>query len=641
MYKLIDSDAQLAKFTELLLNTSPVIALDTECTSLFHGDKVTGCSISWSKGNAIYISLRHQDSALVSRSAFKTFLQAIKSLKIVYHNSLYDRLMLFTNYGILLPFHADTQIYAYLLGEDKGLKDLSFKFLNIKQVEFRELLASCFGKSWNKLGYNISHISTSNPDLLNYACDDANCTLQLYNIFKPLMTPFKSILKIEENIVTRVMKMNYIGAPVDLAMLDAAIIDYEVYVEELYEEITKIAGRKVLLNSTRDLPKFLFEELGLPVLERSRETGAPSTSKEVLAKLRDLHPVVSKIADWRADSRMLTGYLKKISGGVEKGRIFTSFNNTGAVSGRFTSSSVEDVNGLVRGLNLQNIPKHKKRKIDMRAAFIAPPGYTFLKADYSQIEYRVMANLSGDEYMIKSFLAGLDFHVATAAAMYEIDPALVTDEMRDMGKVFNFGISYGMTTKGLAMRLGVAEAEAERKIEHYFSKLPGLVNFIDTCYNRGQVEGATYTFFGRKRALDLAGIPARYHKNILRRAFNTTVQGTAADLLKIAIIRVGHQVLDVFKQDVEMIMTVHDELCFLVKTERGPKIALAIKRAMEIPVQPGWAPIVVDIGYGPNWSEESHTKFIAPADYKAEEFSSWGAVLPNGLTSSLEEVNAA
>lgn len=278
-----------------------------------------------------------------------------------------------------------------------------------------------------------------------------------------------------------------------------------------------------------------------------------------------------------------------------------------------------------------------KKGIDMRAAFIAPEGWTFVKADYSQIEYRVMACLSRDPYMCESFRKGIDFHTFTAHTMYEVPVEEVTPEQRDMGKVFNFGLSYGMTAKGLSWRLGCSEEEAERKIEAYFQKLPYLVGLINATKQRALREQMTSTFFGRRRPIVLDGIPQQARDQMLRRSFNTMIQGTAADFLKIAILRLNERVLQPYKGKVKFILTVHDEICLIVKNEVLEEVLLKVKQAMEIPTPPDWVPIVVSIGYGCNWSEETHTEY-KPENFVPDKFTSWGDVLPKGLKTSIDDL---
>lgn len=634
MYKLV-TDEKLLQYADLLVEQNATIAVDTETNGLFPlTDKVVGFSFSWKKGYAVYVPVRHVEGANCPFATVVEFFERIKVLNIVFHNAKFDKAMIYTSFGKALPIHADTMLYAYLLGEQKGLKELSLKYLNVAQRHFEDLMKSKFGVKWSSSGYNMSHIPSDDIEMLDYACEDADNTLQLYNILKPKMTVFKSILKIEENLIDTVIKMNLTGAPIDKPMLEAAILDYEKSVEETYFKITDIAGRAISINSPVDLASYLFGTLKLPVLERSKKTGAPSTSKEVLAELIDMHPVVELIDTWRKDSRMLKAYLQKIPAGLdERNRIFTNFDSMGAVSGRFTSSSIEDSTGLCRGLNLQNVPKHKKRAVDMRKAFVAPEGWTFVKADYSQIEYRVMACLSKDKFMCDAFRSGLDFHTFAASNMYEIPASEVTPELRDKGKVFNFGLSFGMSAKGLAMRLGCSEEEADRKIETYFSRVPGLVDCINATKQRALTEQCTYTFFGRRRPLIIDGLPQRARDQMLRKSFNTMIQGTAADLLKIALLRVTNNVLK-GRKDIELCMTVHDELCFIVKDESLQELLPMIKRAMEIPTPAEWVPIIAEIGYGPNWSEESHTPY-KPTDFVQDTFTSWAAVLPAGLKVSI------
>lgn len=642
MYKTIHSAEQLDKIQAVLLQTNPIISFDTETEGLSPKfDKVAGFSISYEKGKAFYIPVFHKTGTNVPFERAKAFLEAIKNLRIVMHNALFDKAMVICTFGVNLRVFADTMGMASLLSEPKGLKDLSKKYMSAEQKHFETLMKEKFGASWAKNGKNMTYISADDPELSSYACDDADYTLQLFWILLPKVASMRNIVKIENALTPIVTKLNLTGMLVDIPKLQAAIIDYKEAVDQNYREIMIAANRTIALNSPKQLAEYLFGpvsegNLGLPVLERSKKTGAPSTSKEVLEELAEMNPIVKKILMWRCDSRMLTSTLEKITAGVdENNRIVTRFDNYGAVSGRFTSSGEEDHNGIKRGLNLQNVSKAKDgRKIDMRSAFIAPEGYTFVKCDYSQIEYRVQACLSQDQYMIDSFNKGVDAHTFTAHIMLDKPVADISKDERALGKTMNFGLSYGMSAKGLSAKLGCTEDEAATKMEYYFSRMPSLVAYINQVKMMALQNHYTTTFFGRRRLFDFDNIPKAQHDKLLRMSYNTSIQGTAADLLKIAMLRVAYNVLKKWGRAIEYVATVHDEMDFYVRNDVLQEVLLDIKTAMTIPTPDNWCEIKADITYGRSWSEDEQEEFVAPEGWRPEPFTGWGNVLPKEVPAS-------
>lgn len=642
MYKIINNPTQLLAIGKSLADNKALIALDTETEGLFiRGDKVVGFSFSWKAGVAAYVPVSHKSGTNCTLDAVMQFFELIKNCRVVFHNAQFDRAMIISTFGKNIPMYADTMMYAALLSEPKGLKDLSKKYLNVEQTHFKDLMKSKFGPSWKKKLYNFSYLDADDPDMLNYVGDDADYTLQLFHILKPRMKPYKSILKIEENIADTVVRLNLTGCPIDKSMLEAAVIDYEKSAEQTYRDLVAIAGRDVSVNSSRDLGNLLFCEQGLPVIKRSKKTGAPSASKEVLEELSGSYPIAKLVNKYRAETKLLNAYLKKIPDGLSNGnRIFSEFDNLGAVSGRFTSSGVTDSQGIARGLNLQSIPKKGHRKIDMRKAFVAPDGWTFVRADYSQVEYRVMANLSQEPYLIDAFRKGVDFHTFAAHSMYDIPIDQITPEQRKDGKVFNFGLSYGMSAHTLAKRLGVSEEIAQNKITSYFNKVPRLVSLIDATKEKAIDEQRSITYFGRTRSFMPVGTQSwqinKAKDAMLRMAFNTMIQGTAADILKIAILRLEHNLLK-RNPNIKLVLTVHDEVCLLVKNEYLHQYLPLLKRSLEIPVPANWVPFVSEVSYGPNWSEETHTKYDG-ADMPDEKFTSWAGVMPQGLKTSIDDL---
>lgn len=648
MYKTVHTVEQLDKIQQVLLEANPIISYDTETEGLSPKfDKVAGFSISYEAGKSFYVPVFHKTGTNIPFERAKAFLEAIKNMRIIMHNAIFDQAMTICTFGVELKVFADTMGMASLLSDVKGLKDLSKKYLSVEQKHFETLMKEKFGVSWAKNGFNMTYVSADDEELASYACDDADYTRQIFWILLPKVASMRNIVKIENALTPIVTRLNLTGMLVDIPKLKDAIVDYKNSVDQNYREIMIEANRTITLNSPKQLAEYIFGpvsegNLGLPVLKRSKKTNAPSTDKEVMEELAEMSPTVAKIQQWRCDSRMLTSTLEKITAGVdENNRIVTRFDNYGAVSGRFTSSGEEDHNGVKRGLNLQNVPKDKAtRKIDMRSAFIAPEGFTFVKCDYSQIEYRVQACLSQDEYMINSFNAGVDAHTFTAHMMLEKAVEEITKDERASGKTMNFGLSYGMTAKGLAAKLGCTEDEAATKMEFYFSRMPALVAYINQIKAMALQNHYTTTFFGRRRLFDFDNIPRSQHDKLLRMSYNTSIQGTAADLLKIAMLRVKYYVLDKWKDAIQYVATVHDEMDFYVRNDVLFDVLADIKTAMTIPTPDNWCEIKADITYGHSWSEEEQDEFVAPETWKPEPFTGWGNVLPKEVPASfLDDVD--
>lgn len=625
-----------------------VLSLDTETNGLYYTDDIVAFTFSFNGEDAIYVPVGHLDENGNLRDdnmSSEELLPILKDIaekatkgqyKVIYANAKFDMLMILTNYKVYIPMFADVIIYGYVLGNTrKGLKDLSINYLGIEPDRFKDVINDKLGNKWKSEGLSWANLDFNDEEVVKYACDDAINTYNVFWALRPLVKKYKTVVKIEENIVDFMMRFTLSGVKVDADVLNRELVNIDTYIKELEQEIFTEAGKEFKIGSLKELRTVLFDELKLPVLTMSPKTGEPSTDKETMEQLSDYHPIIQKILDYRADTRMVTSYLTKIPNSLDsRGYLHGSFSSIGATSGRCTSQSVTNKYGVAIGLNLQNIPVGKS--VDVRKAFVAPEGYKLVSIDFSQIEYRVIASLSGDRFLIDTFNSGADLHTATASALYGIPTEEVTKEIRQHGKTFNFGLMYGMTANTLAKRLGISVEQAEIFVENYFARTPQLVKYIEQVKQKVYKDEFVLTYFGRYRSFSDA---LKYTKNerdldsILRRAFNTKIQGTAADLLKIAMLRVKHAIAD-YKREIKPILTVHDELDFYVIEDKLDFFLPLLKKAMEIPVPEDWAILEAEVSVGDTWSKEDLKE--VEVVYEREKFTSWKDVVPFGVTSSLD-----
>lgn len=465
--------------------------------------------------------------------------------------------------------------------------------------------------------------------------------------------------------------LNFTGVRVDIKRLERVTQQLSQRNLLRVAEIYKLVGHPFKLGSPKDLVTVLFNELGLPVTKRSKVTGQPSTDQEVLEELQSHHPVVPLIKKWRVESKLVTAYSTKIPRSVElNGRIYPAFHSIGSVSGRLTSSAAESSDGEDYGTNFQNVASIPfdmeqltalkvpegidvvslsrksleeviacgctlskmgepgvvmvpiSEETDVRTSFLPLDGWVWMKVDFSQVEYRIMASLAGEESLVEGFKRGVDYHTQTASIMFNKPIDQVTKSDRQNGKILNFGLSYGMSPKSLAKRTGMSEAEAVEKYQIFFNKTPKLVAFTAGVKSFVKNNGYIKTFFGRVRHFDLDSIPFQNRESVLRASFNTVIQGTAADILKIATVRVA-KAIKPYRSVARVLLSVHDELDLEVRKEEVDEVAAVIKRAMEIPVPEEWAPIVVDIKVGPSWSDKHLVNYEVKKPLQVVPFSSW------------------
>lgn len=621
----------------------------------------------------------HHNINNVSLQAATDFLNFVKSKPLIFHAALFDTSMIYKTYGVLLEVTDDTMAAAYVTNQESmGLKELAYHYFQYEQGSFEDIMVQHFGKKWKAANKHFEDLTPE--EAYEYASDDAMQTLKLKPILKAELerTETSGVYKLELALIPVVRKLNFTGLFVNTDLLKSASESFKLTIAAEQKAIYTLVGREFSISSPKECAALLFGELKLPVIKRSPKTGVPSTDADVLEVLASSHPVVPLIGSWRSHSRLLKAYTEKIPLSIESnGRIYPHFEHLAAVSGRLTSSSEEAHDFEKYGINFQNVALKQFELIhqlpyqnpaaiiretlfdhpltaddilnyglilttpqdptaivletlftnDIRRAFIAPEGFDWLKADYNQIEYRVAASLSGEISLIDGYNRGVDFHTLTASVMFGILPEQVTKEQRAKGKVFNFGLIYGMTAYSLGKSLGISEAEAEQLYNDYFEKLPMIKKLVANAKEFTRQNGYTKTFFNRRRYLKVDGLPPQVVGKILRKAFNTLIQGTAADILKIAMVRLYHA-LKCFGPDVQMLLTVHDEMDFYVRKEIRDEAAATIKLAMEIPVHSSWAKIVADIEIGKSWSPLDLQKYNIINPLQPELFTGWNTILP-------------
>ena len=591
-YMLVETKVQRADLISKLFMQKSV-CFDTETTGVdpFLADMV-GMSFCFVKGEAYYVTLpadRSEVEAVLRE--FKAFFQAAHIEKIG-QNIKFDMLMLWS-YGIELKGNLfDTMIAHYLLQPElrHGMDYLAEIYLRYRTIHYEELVG---GKGKNQLDIRFVDI-----DLLkDYAAEDADITFQLkqilaeelkdngleklfYDIEMPLM---KVLATIERN-----------GVRIDIAALKASseILTAEALKTE--QEIHDLAGYSFNVASPAQVGEVLFERLKLDDKAKKTKTGQYSTSEDILEKIRSKHPIVGKILDYRGLRKLLSTYIDALPQLVNSktGKVHTSFNQTVAATGRLSSTNP----------NLQNIPIRDAQGKEIRKAFIADDGCLFVSADYSQIELRIMAHLSNDKNMLEAFNSGHDIHTATAAKINKIPLDEVTSDMRRKAKTANFGIIYGISTFGLADRLAIPRAEAKELIDGYFATYPDVKRYMDESIQRAKEAGYVETIFGRKRYLsDINSQNSVVRGYAERNAINAPIQGSAADIIKIAMIRIQNRIE---KENLQMKMTlqVHDELNFSVPENEVEVAKKLVVEEMENAIQLN-VPLIADCGVGANWLE--------------------------------------
>lgn len=591
-YELINTKIQRANLiSQLFLQKS--VCFDTETTGVdVFTAELVGLSFCYEAGKAFYVPLpENRDECLEILKEFKVFFTN-NSIEKIGQNIKFDLLML-AMYGIRVegPLF-DTMIAHYLLQPDlrHGMDYLAEIYLNYKTIHYEEMIG---GK-----GKNQPSIRSVDLELLkDYAAEDADITFQLKQILAADLSKNKLdslFYEMEMPLVRVLTTMEQNGVRIDSDALKQSSVVLTEEMLQLEQEIHQLAGVQFNVSSPAQVGEILFEKLMLDNKAKKTKTGQYSTSEDILEKLRSKHTIIGKILDYRGLKKLLSTYIDALPTLINPrtGKVHSSFNQTVAATGRLSSTNP----------NLQNIPIRDAQGKEIRKAFIPDEGELFLSADYSQIELRIMAHLSEDPMMIEAFESGLDIHTATAAKIYKVPLEDVNSDMRRKAKTANFGIIYGISTFGLAERLTIPRGEAKELIDGYFETYPGIKTYMDKAILQAKEKGYVETIFGRKRYLsDINSQNSVVRGYAERNAINAPIQGSAADIIKVAMIRIQQQ-LEQQQLRTRMTLQVHDELIFSVpagELETVKKLVVGeMERAISLRV-----PLIAECGVGNNWLE--------------------------------------
>ena len=598
-YETVLDEAALDAWIERL-RAAPEIAFDTETTSLdYMRAELVGVSFSVEPGQAAYVPFGHdypgapdQIPREVVLAKLRPILESERPAKIG-QNLKYDMSVL-ARAGIVLAGAAfDTMLESYVLDSTATRHDmdsLALKYLGHRTIHYEDVA----GKGAKQLTFNQVPIEDAGP----YAAEDADVTLRLHRSLRPRLEAHEPLVKlcdeVEVPLVPVLSRVERNGVRVDVGRLKAQSAELAGRMREIEASAHACAGGPFNLGSAKQIQAILYDTLGLPVLAKTPK-GQPSTAESVLQELAHEHELPKLILEHRAMSKLKSTYTDALPACVNPGtgRVHTSYHQAVAATGRLSSSDP----------NLQNIPVRTREGRRIRQAFVPDPGYRLVAADYSQIELRIMAHLSGDRGLLDAFASGADIHRATAAEVFAGgDAGAVDDEQRRSAKAINFGLIYGMSAFGLARQLGIERGEAQRYVELYFSRYPGVKAFMDETRDQARERGFVETVFGRRLYLpEIRSSNVHRRQYAERTAINAPMQGTAADVIKRAML-----VLDAWlaesKAPVRMIMQVHDELVFEVASEAVDEVTPLIRKRMcgaaDLAV-----PLVVDVGVGDNWDE--------------------------------------
>ncbi|HOT14828.1 MAG TPA: DNA polymerase I [Bacteroidales bacterium] len=591
-YFWIEDEDSLNKLC-LVLEQAQMFCFDTETTGLDpHTDELVGISISVKAHEAYFIRIADDFEKA------KTFLSPLKkafenaNITKIGHNLKFDILFLLRyNITVAGPLF-DTMIAHYLLYPEQNHKmdTLSVKYLGYRPIPIEELIGRK-GAAQKKMN------QVEKGKLLDYAAEDADVTFQLYGVLKEEID--KSFAKelfynVESKLLEVLINVEKAGFTLDSAYLTRYKKQLAEDIKQLEQEIYNLAGQVFNIASPKQLGEILFEKLAIPYEGKLTKTKQYSTGEEVLVQLEGKHPIIAKILEFRGLSKLLSTYVETLPDMINKytGKIHTTFNQTLTVTGRLSSLNP----------NLQNIPIREERGREVRRAFTCSEGNILLSADYSQIELRIMAHMSQDDNMIDAFLHDADIHTATASKVFKIPVEQVTKEQRSKAKTANFGIIYGISAFGLAQRMNISRTEAMNLIQEYFKTFPGIKQYMTKMVLFAKEHGYVDTILQRRRYLpDIHSQNAVVRGMAERNAINTPIQGSAADVIKIAMINIFHK-LQEEKLQSKMILQVHDELIFDVLPQELEKVRQIVVREMEN-AYPMAVPLKVDTGTGQNWLE--------------------------------------
>ena len=581
------------------LSRAEIAAIDTETTSLnYMQAEIVGISVAIVSNEAYYIPLMHEYDGVPNQLDREYVLQKLKpwledkEAKKIGHNLKYDS-HIFANHGIELNgTDFDSMLESYVLNSTAtrhNLNAVAKRYLNLDTTSYEDVA----GKGAKQIGFNQVNLE----DAIHYAAEDADVSFQLHQTLHPKLMEINSLAKLYTDIEAPLLKVLQTiernGVLIDESMLQKQSDQFAITLKELESKAHSLAGAEFNLNSPKQLQEILYDKLSLPILKKTPK-GQPSTAESVLQRLAEDFPIVQTILNYRTTAKLKTTYTDKLPLMINQdtGRVHTSYHQAVTATGRLSSSDP----------NLQNIPIRTAEGRRIRQAFIAPSGFQILAADYSQIELRIMAHNSQDPGLLDAFQAGLDIHQATAAEIFAVDLQSVSAEQRRSAKAINFGLIYGMSAFGLTRQLGITRGDAQEYIELYFARYPKVKEYMDAIRNQARESGFVETVFGRR--LYLPDIDSRNYQRrqyAERSAINAPMQGTAADIIKKAMIDL-QQRLVAESINAKIIMQVHDELVLEVEDSSVGAVSELVTEAMGKAADLDVA-LKVDLGVGENWDQ--------------------------------------
>ena len=581
------------------LRAAPLIAFDTETTSLdYMRARIVGCSFCVEPGRAAYLPLAHDYAGAPPQLPPERALRALQPLledperpKLGQHLK-YDMHVL-ENHGIRLAgARFDTMLESYVLNSTATRHDMdsmAARYLGLETIHYEDVA----GKGAKQIAFSQVSVERATE----YAAEDADVTLRLHRELWPRLEAVPALAQLytgtEQPLVPVLQRMERRGVLIDRDMLKAQSAELGQRLLEVQAAAQREAGSEFNLESPKQLQQILFEKLQLPVLRRT-PTGQPSTAEDVLEELAGDYALPRMVLEYRGLAKLRSTYTEKLPEQVnpDTGRVHTSYHQAVAATGRLSSTDP----------NLQNIPIRTPEGRRIRQAFVAPPGWKLLAADYSQIELRIMAHLSGDAGLLRAFGADADIHQATAAEVFGVAPAAVSADQRRSAKAINFGLIYGMSAFGLARQLGIDRGAAQRYVDAYFARYPGVKAYMDATRERARRLGYVETVFGRRLYLpDIGSRNRQLQQYAERSAINAPMQGTAADIIKRAMLAVDAW-CERERPPVRLIMQVHDELVLEVRADVVEEAAARLRAAMSAAAALA-VPLKVEVGVGDNWDE--------------------------------------
>jgi DNA polymerase-1 len=598
IYKLITLSQEMEKLAKVLENKE-VFAIDTETTSKHPMEaELVGISFSYMDDTGFYIPIGHTNTGEIEQPEKEEILRIFKpvlenpEVQKVGQNIKYDYIVL-ANYGIRIEgIVFDTMIASHLLNpaiRGHSLDNIAMNLFGYKTISYEEIA----GKGKNQIGFEETPIT----EAVNYAAEDADLTFMAYGELKKQLREQELLSlmeKVEVPLISVLANMEMAGIKVDAKALKHLSKTFAAEMKTLEQEIYDLAGEEFNINSSQQLGVILFEKLGLKTIKKTKKKTGYSTDVEVLTKLAEIHELPKKLLRYRTLGKLKSTYVESLLQLIhtKTGRIHTSFNQTITVTGRLSSSKP----------NLQNIPIRKEEGKLIRKAFIPKEGHALISADYSQIELRILAHCAEDKILIEAFNNDEDIHTRTALEVFQVMPAFITDELRSQAKAINFGIVYGMGAFSLAKELNISRKMATAYIDNYFKRYAGVKQFIEQTIEETKKSCEVTTIFGRKRRLDdIRSSNVNVRNFAQRAAINTPIQGSAADLIKLAMIHM-EEALKKNHLESRMLLSVHDEIIFETPIQEKEQLIAIAKEVMEN-VTPLKVPLKVNIGSGDNWAQ--------------------------------------